>query len=100
MTPRAPRRYRISIGGRKWLLEVGVQIPDDRWGDCSHPNSKKRRIRIHRAARGEVFLDVLLHELIHARWWALCETEVTEFANELTAILRKFKEEVIEALED
>ena len=96
----APRRHRISIGGRKWLLEVGVKIPNDRWGDCSNPNSKRRRIRIHRAARGEVFLDVLLHELIHARWWALCETEVTEFANELTAILRMFREEVIEALED
>lgn len=82
------------------MLEVGAAIPNDRWGDCSNPNSKRRLVRIHRAARGEVFLDVLLHELIHARWWALCETEVTEFAQELTAILRMFREEVIEALED
>jgi hypothetical protein len=46
------------------------------------------------------WLDVLLHELIHARWWALCETEVTDFASELSAVLLLLRNDVIEAMEE
>lgn len=77
-----------------------MKLPADRWGDCSNPSGRNRRIRISRSAKGLLWLDVLIHELIHARWWALCETEVTAFASELTAILRLLREEVEEALED
>lgn len=92
------RRHRIQIGGLKWTLEVGGRMPPDRWGDTTPPTSKNRRIRVSGAARGEKFVDVLIHELIHARWWNICESEVTEFAKEITAILRLFPEEVMEAI--
>lgn len=36
------------------------------------------------------FVEVLLHELIHARWWCLDEGEVTEFAEEAAAVLDAF----------
>jgi hypothetical protein len=36
------------------------------------------------------FVEVLLHELIHARWWCLDEGEVTEFAEEASAVLEAF----------
>ena len=94
-----PRRHRIAIGGKRWTLELGAKLPVDRWGDCSNPSSKNRRIRIGNA-RGMQWLDVLLHELIHARWWALCETEVTDFASELSAVLLLLRNDVIEAMEE
>lgn len=94
-----PRRHRISIGGKRWLLELGAKLPSDRWGDCTNPNNRNRRIRIGNA-RGIGWLDVLLHELIHARWWALCESEVNEFASELSAVLLLLREQVLEAMEE
>ncbi len=57
-------------------------------------------IRISRHAVGLEFVETLLHELIHARWWALDETEVSEFAEEAVAILRKFPDELSAMLED
>lgn len=94
------RRHRIRIDGRRWLLVVGVRNLRDRWGDCDPPDSKRRRIRVADQARGTAFVDTLIHELIHARWWHLDETEVTEFAAEVTAVLQLLRDVVIEALED
>jgi len=96
----APRRHRISIGGQRWTLEVGAVLPRDRWADCDPPTARRRLIRISNAATGATFLDCVIHELIHARWWALCESEVKEFAEELTAVLRLFSEQVIDAMEE
>lgn len=94
------RRHRISINGKRWTLVLKAAKMRDRWGDCTNPASKRRQVRVSSQAKGTAFLDTLIHELIHARWWSLCETEVTEFAAELTAILRLLREDVIEALED
>ncbi|MEY3205070.1 MAG: hypothetical protein RLZZ21_1401 [Planctomycetota bacterium] len=45
-------------------------------------------------------METLLHELIHSRWWALDETEVSEFAEEAVAVLRQFPDELAAMLED
>lgn len=99
MARRRSRRHRITINKRRWLLDVAARLPSDKWGDCSDPATKNREIRVSKSAKGSIWLEVLLHELIHARWWALCETEVTEFAKELVSILSLLREEVAEALE-
>lgn len=92
-------RHRIVINRQRWLLDTAAKLPNDRWGDCSDPAKKNRKIRVSKSAKGNQWLEVLLHELIHARWWALCETEVTAFAKELAAILNLLRAEVAEALE-
>lgn len=93
--PRKPRR--IVIANRTWRLETDADL-GDRWGDCSDPAAPRRRIRVSKRAKGLWFIEILIHELIHARWWALCESEVTEFAAELTAVLALFREEILEAM--
>lgn len=93
------QRHRIRIDGRRWLLVIGARLRD-RWGDCDPPDSKRRRIRVSDQARGTAFVDTLIHELIHARWWSIDEQEVTEFAAEVTAVLQLLRDRVIEALED
>lgn len=95
------RRFRINIGGLVYELIIeAARVPKDRWGDCSPPNAKRRRIRVSNRCTGTAFIDTLLHELIHARWWCLDESEVSEFATEVAEVFRVLKDLVIEALDD
>lgn len=98
---RKRRKRRINIGGVAWRLDPSARLPKDRWGDCDPPQKRGiREIRVSEHACGEQFVDTLFHELTHARWWALCETEVREFVEEAVAILKQFPEEVLEMLEE
>lgn len=98
--PRSTVR-RVNIGGRKWRLDAAAPLrPPICWGDCDPPTARRPAIRISRRASGLEFVETLIHELIHARWWALDETEVSEFAEEIVAILRQFPDEVAAMLED
>jgi len=98
--PRAAIR-RVNIGGRKWRLDAAAPLrPPACWGDCDLPTKARPMIRISRHAVGLEFVETLLHELIHSRWWALDETEVSEFAEEAVAILRQFPDELAAMLED
>lgn len=95
----SPRR--VHIGGRAWRLDAAAPLrPPHCWGDCDPPNKARPEIRISSRAAGLEFVETLLHELIHARWWALDETEVSEFAEEAIAIIRQFPDEVAAMLED
>ena len=62
-------------------------MPKDRLGDC---NDETGTIRVSETLVGVDFVEGLLHELIHARWWCLDEGEVTEFAEEAAAVLDAF----------
>ena len=82
----ARRSATVHIGDRKWRIRV-CRVPSDRLGDC---NTEPGTIRVSHKLAGLDFVNVLLHELIHARWWCLDESEVTEFAEEASAVLEAF----------
>ena len=82
----ARRTAKVHIGSTQWRIRV-CEVPSDRLGDC---NSDTRTIRVSHRLTGFDFVNVLLHELIHARWWCLDEGEVTEFAEEAAAVLEAF----------
>jgi hypothetical protein len=82
----ARRSATVHIGDRKWRIRV-CRVPRDRHGDC---NTETGVIRVSDKVAGFDFVNVLLHELIHARWWCLDESEVTEFAEEAAAVLEAF----------
>lgn len=86
------RSYHVFINEQKWQIKF-CPVPSDLWGDCDY---KKKEIRVSHRLYGQDRLDVLLHELIHARWPDLCEISVCEFASELAGILTRegFKEEL------
>jgi hypothetical protein len=84
-----------------WRLNTSAPLrPPHCWGDCDPRTKTRPEIRISRQAAGLEFIETLLHELLHARWWALDETEVSEFAEEAVAILRQFPDELAAMLED
>jgi hypothetical protein len=82
----AKRTCTVHIGQKKWRIRV-CRVPADRLGDC---NDETGTIRVSNKLVGVDFVEVLLHELIHARWWCLDEGEVTEFAEEAAAVLEAF----------
>jgi hypothetical protein len=79
----ARKKCTIHIGGNRWKLRR-CRVPSDRYGDCCHDS---RTIRISQSLHGEELLNVLLHELIHARWPDLSEDAVLEFADELAGVV-------------
>ena len=82
-----PRRTAtVHIGQKRWKIRI-CAVPTDRLGDC---NDETGTIRVSNKLVGVDFVEVLLHELIHARWWCLDEGEVTEFAEEAAAVLEAF----------
>jgi hypothetical protein len=76
---------RVWIGGARWRL-LRCRVPDTIWGDCDYSTNT---IRVSKALHGEDLLNVLLHEMIHARWPDLSETAVEEFADTLAGILHR-----------
>ena len=77
---------RVRIGDVRWTIRR-CPVPKDRWGDC---DPEKKLIRVSDKLAGFDLMDVMLHEMIHARWWCLDEGEVTEFAEEAAAVLEAF----------
>lgn len=80
---RAVRPRRVYIGDRQWRI-VRVDYPRDREGDC---NWQKRTIRVHQSMSGLALMDVMLHEILHARLPDLSEECVEEVASTAAAIL-------------
>lgn len=83
MTRRRKPARRVYIGECRWTIRY-VDYPRDREGDC---NWSKRTIRVHRNNRGVALMDVLLHEILHARFPDLAEDTVEEVASTAAAIL-------------
>ena len=74
---------KIWIGGERWRIRV-CPVPVSIFGDCDY---QTKTIRVSDKLHGEDRLNVILHELIHARWPDLSEDAVEEFADELAGIV-------------
>ena len=77
---------RVRIGDVRWTIRR-CPVPKDRWGDC---DPEKKLIRVSDKLAGCDLMDVMLHEMIHARWWCLSECEVREFAEEAAGVMELF----------
>ena len=85
------RSARVQIGDQWWTVRRG-KVPDypgtrKNWGLCDY---SRRVIYVDANLDGVDLLDILIHELTHARWPCLKEEEVTEFAEEVAPVLALF----------
>lgn len=81
-----PRRQRIRtvyINAQRWKI-VRCKLPPDRVGECDY---NTRTIRIGAQLHGEDYLNTLIHEIIHARWYDLDETAVLDIADLLAGVI-------------
>lgn len=78
---------RVKVLGKYWDMIFGGTAPDED-GRCDAPDIPKRKIRLRRGLRGDVLLETVIHEVVHAAAFHVDEEYVSEFAADLTRILR------------
>lgn len=59
----------------------------NRDGTCDAPEIPNRRICLRSSLRGDVLLETVIHEVVHAAAFHVDEEYVSEFAADLTKIL-------------
>lgn len=82
---------KFKICGRLYtILSVPRHtLPDQSDGFCDAPSERQKRIRIADDQGGQLELDTLIHEVIHAADWNQSEEWVTQVARDLARILYK-----------
>lgn len=83
----AKRLARIFIGDQRWTIHRTKNLPPDRDGECDYT---ARTIRVRHTLQGEELLEVIVHEMFHARWPDLSEEAVGEHAQEIAGVLYSF----------
>lgn len=78
---------RIMLLGRAWNLSF-VRLRGIK-GDCSPPDRPRKRIRIHGPLRGKLFLDTLIHEMLHAADWSKDEEWVNQIATDMAEVIMR-----------
>lgn len=58
-------------------------------GDCAAPSApaNERSIRVNPNLEIKEFFEILLHEASHSSLWVISEEEITEFAENITALM-------------
>jgi hypothetical protein len=78
----------ITILGKRWLLQFVSKLKRAR-GECDHPTTKKKELRVRARLKGEERLEVIVHEHLHAAGWHIDEKFVKQFAQDLARNLTK-----------
>lgn len=78
---RRPRRT-LYIGGTRWKLQR-TRLRDRR-GDC---NLDRKTIRVCESLIGQELVEVLVHEIVHARVWDLDEQAVEDIGQSVATAL-------------
>lgn len=81
----------IKILGKKWQLNfVKFNLGKDTGGDCDHPDTKGKQIRICDNLPEEDKLRLILHECLHAANYELYSEEyVDKISTDLARILTR-----------
>lgn len=80
---------RIRLRKRHWKLEFTSRIDPNYDGFCDPPDTPNKRIWIKKNLRPSREIQTLLHEMLHACDWDLCEEAVTEIADDIGRVLYK-----------
>jgi hypothetical protein len=72
---------RLKILKKWWLLEFikGFKLK----GECDAPTTKGKKIKIRESLKGEIRLDTIIHEQLHAADWTKDEEWVNDTATDI-----------------
>ncbi len=79
---------RVRILGKHWNLRF-VPVLGEKLGDCQHPEAAEKQIRIRSNLRGDELMETVIHEALHAANWHLDEEFVSDFAHDVTRLLKR-----------
>lgn len=79
------------IAGKRWKLSfvTARDLPRGTVGLCDPPDTVGKTIRILKGQTPRDELDTIIHEVLHASMWDVCEEKVLEFASDLERILTR-----------
>lgn len=77
----------LSLGGRRWKLRFVEKLRD--FGQCDHPDTIGKEIRIRTGQTEFELLDSLLHEFNHSLFWQLDESVIAAAATDLAKALTR-----------
>lgn len=72
---------KIKILKRWWILEFVK--PFRLKGECQAPTTPRKTIKVRASLKGELRLDTLIHEMLHAADWSKDEEWVNETATDI-----------------
>lgn len=86
----------VTFFRKRWQLVFEKMPKDD--GRCDSPDTPNKKIRINpNVKRNDIhYLDVVLHELLHAAHWNLSEEAVEEYATNAAQLLYKLGFRLVE----
>jgi hypothetical protein len=80
----------LNLRDKIWeYTELDEVIYEDveRWGLCSDPSDKNKRIIVSKKPQGIDRLSVIIHEALHACLWDLDEEAIVETAGSISLML-------------
>lgn len=77
------RRWRLV-----WLPK-GHPLLDGAAGRIESPTTKGKRVFLQTHQKPDDLFDTIVHEVAHAAGWNLAEQWVTDFATDITRLMRK-----------
>jgi len=83
----AARVKSATICGRRFVVSFDEELGRD-YGECVYPsNGSPGQVAIRDSLAGEILLDTLLHELLHAAYPELGEGRVWRGATDIARVL-------------
>jgi hypothetical protein len=79
----------VTVMGKRYRVSV-QSMPFGTRGECDHPETRGKEIRIQDGMGATEFAEVLIHEMAHAADWHKDEEWVEQFAQDVVAALAKF----------
>ena len=80
-----------TLNGRRYEVVYVDEIPDDpsgvAFGECDHPQTKHKKIRIKKEISLPMLVEALVHESLHACFWCIDEEEVRQSAEDIARLL-------------
>lgn len=74
---------RVKFLKKFWNYEEVSRFADGRLGECDSPERPDKKIRIRRNLSPIVFLEIMLHEGLHALYWHLDEEYIEAGGHDL-----------------
>ena len=78
---------RHSFRGKRFKVCLDETMKN--YGECSSPLAGVREIKIRRGQSSRAELDSIIHESLHASFWAKDESIVKQTANDISRLLWK-----------
>lgn len=85
----AGKSMTFQLRRKKWRIKRGMPVSTRAWAECDDPRCDEPEIVIRPQARGQMLIELVVHELLHAHAWRLPESTVHAYAAQVARLLHR-----------